>query len=251
MSNSDHTLDLAHLWPHVRQYNSDISKILGKSCPHPTYPLHVSWPLGHPFGDRCNEMMAQLILQIEQTLLAEMDAKGVKGDIVEFGIYRGYTLEKLIEKAEELKMDRNIYGFDSFEGLSEPSTKHDFENWYKGQFSAGYDEVAALLKLKDRPRLKLIKGWVNESLVSPEAKAIKKVAYARIDVDIYEPSRDCLDFLSTRLADGAILVFDDWTYTSEKGETKAFMDWCAKVPHLRFEWLGQCNWRFYLRVHHR
>lgn len=241
----------AHLWPHVQQYNRDIAAILGQSCPSPTYPLHLSWGLGHPFGDRFNEVLAKFIPFLEQNLLAEVHANGVKGDIVEFGIYQGYTLQKLIEKAEELNMGRNIYGFDSFEGLSQPSKEHDYENWEKGQYAAGYEQVAAYLKLDQRPFLKLIKGWVNETLPSPAAQAVKQIAYARIDVDIYEPSKDCLDYLSTRLSDGAILVFDDWCYASNKGETKAFMDWAKSVPHLRFEWLGQCSWRFYLRVHHR
>jgi hypothetical protein len=251
LSSAEKIMRRAHLWPHVRQYNNDIAAILGNDCPSPTYPLHVSWGLGHPLGDLFNEVMGQFIPRVEQSFLAEIHANGVAGDVVEFGIYHGYMLEKLIEKTEELKMSRNIYGFDSFEGLSEPSVEHDYENWKKGQYAAGYDQVAAYLKLKDRPNLKLIKGWLNETLQSPEAQAIKKIAYARIDVDIYEPTKDCLDYLSSRLADGAILVFDDWCYTSTKGETKAFIDWVKTVPNLEFEWLGQCNWRFYLRVHHR
>ena len=40
-----------------------------------------------------------------------------------------------------------------------------------------------------------------------------------------------------RLVDGAILVFDDWTYRTDKGETKAFYPWAQRQTHLRFEFL--------------
>jgi macrocin-O-methyltransferase TylF-like protien len=148
-------------------------------------------------------------------------------------------------------MDRDFYGFDSFEGLSEPSAESDYAGWAKGQYAAGYGEVAANLRLKDRPRLKLVKGFFDKSLKEPEAQAVNEIAYARIDCDIYQPAVECLDFLAPRLSDGAILAFDDWVYDIQKGETKAFHDWVPCVPHLKFEFLGFASWRFYMRVRHR
>jgi Macrocin-O-methyltransferase (TylF) len=244
-------LSQAGLWQHVQKYNRDIAEVLGKPCPSPTYFLHTSWNYGTPYGDLLNSKLAEVFGPFEESLIEELHTKSIEGAIVEFGVYQGYMLGRLIEKAESLGMRNSFYGFDSFEGLSEPSKDYDYGEWEKGQYAAAYDLVAKNLRLSERPFLKLIKGWVDDSLVTPEAQAIKQVSYARIDVDIYDPTVTCLNYLSNRLVDGAILAFDDWAYTSEKGESKAFIDWSHTVPHLQFEWLGQCSSRFYLRVLHR
>jgi Macrocin-O-methyltransferase (TylF) len=244
------TLYEAQLWPHVRKYNRDMMAILGHACAAPSYFLHTSWSFGTPFGDLHNIRLADVFVAVEESFIADLHTRRIEGAIVEFGIFQGFMLGKLLEKAESLGMERQFYGFDSFEGLSEPSKEHDYGEWKKGQYAAGFDLVAKNLRLSERPHLTLIKGWVEDSLKTPEAQAIKPIAYARIDVDIYDPTKDCLEYLSHRLADGAVLAFDDWAYTCERGESKAFIDWSRTVPHLRFEWLGQCSSRFYLRVHH-
>jgi Macrocin-O-methyltransferase (TylF) len=244
-------VEQAQLWSHSQKYNRDILQILGTVCPAPNYFFHSSWGFGTPFGDLHNQKLAAVFVPFEESLIEELHNTNVKGAIVEFGIYQGHMLNALITKAESLGMQREFYGFDSFEGLSEPSKEHDYESWQKGQYAAGYDLAAKTLRLPERPSLKLIKGWVNDSLKTPEAAAINPIAYARIDVDIYDPTVDCLNYLSNRLAHRAILAFDDWAYTSDKGESKAFIDWAKTVPHLGFEWLGQCSSRFYLRVLHR
>lgn len=241
----------ASLWPHVRDYNREIATILGRPCAAPTYFLHTSWELSTPFGDLHNEYLSRLFVAFENELLSDLITQGVEGSIVEFGVFEGNALGKLLTTAESLGAKRRFYGFDSFEGLSTPSREYDYDSWKEGQFKTTFEVAATNLRLSERPHLTLIKGWLDESLKTPEALAIDPIAYARIDVDIYEPSRDCLTYLSHRLADNAVLVFDDWAYTVHKGESKAFIDWAKTVPHLKFEWLGQCSSHFFLRVHRR
>ena len=64
--------------------------------------------------------------------------------------------------------------------------------------------------------------YFAESLKGADAARLKNVCFARIDCDIYEPALECLHYLTTRLSDGAILVFDDWSFNPEVGETRAF-----------------------------
>ena len=251
ISDRDRTYQNGHMWPHVRTYNNDIAAVLGKGCPSPIYFFHSSWAIGTSWGDIHANKLGDVFVPFEESLIELIEKEAVVGAIVEFGVYQGFMLNKLISKAESVGSKRNCFGFDSFEGLSEPSKENDYEGWQKGQYAAGYDLVAANLKLNQRPNLKLIKGWVEDTLKTPEALAINPIAYARIDVDIYDPTVDCLRFLSNRMADGSILAFDDWAYSSEKGESRAFFEWVPTVPHLKFEWLGQCSSRFYFRVRHK
>ena len=244
-------VDEAQLDEGRRIYNREIASALGAICPSPTYYMHSSWPHGTPQGDLHNVKLLDVAIEFECGLLEDLEMRGVSGCLAEFGIYHGSMLERLVSKLESLGSKRQVYGFDSFEGLSEPSAQADYEHWYKGQYAASYETVFANLRVNQRPQLTLVKGWLEQSLQSAEAQAIDSVAYARIDVDIHDPTRDCLKFLTHRLADGAILAFDDWTYSTSLGESKAFFDWMPSVPHLRFEWLGQAYTRFYLRVHRR
>jgi len=103
-----------------------------------------------------------------------------------------------------------------------------------------------------RPRLKLVKGFFEKSLRSADAQVAGKFCYVRIDCDIYQPALDCLHYLGPRLADGAILVFDDWPHVRGYGEQRAFEEWLPSVPNLEFEFLfyGTIG-HFYTRVHHK
>lgn len=241
----------AWLWPHTQSYNREIIALVEHAPPQPNYFFHGSWELGTPFGDKLNLCLHNLAMEFEESLIEGLRDSGIEGCIVEFGVYEGATLKRLIEAAEKAGITRKFYGFDSFEGLSAPSPEFDYDSWKEGQYSAGYEVAARNLRLSERPHLTLVKGWLQDSLRDPEVRKITDIAYARVDVDIYQPTVECLDFLANRMANGAILVFDDWAYTTEKGESRAFLEWVPKVPWYRFEHLAQCASRFYIKVHHR
>lgn len=122
---------------------------------------------------------------------------------------------------------RTIWGFDSFEGLPEPNAGLNPTCWTKGMYAAPYDAVAAWLRAVERPWLRLVKGWFSDTLPDEPARSIDKIAYARIDSDLYESRVDYLRFLEPRLAYGAVLVFDDWQFTNTHGEPRAFKEWAA------------------------
>jgi len=64
-------------------------------------------------------------------------------------------------------------------------------------------------------------------------QAVREIALARIDCDLYAPAVECLDYLAGRLSDQSVLVFDDWTFDLAKGETRAFAEWLppgAAIP---------------------
>ncbi len=194
--------------------------------------------------------MQDAINLVSIDLLDGLDSASIEGALVEFGVAQGGWLSPMLDHMERTGRKRSVFGFDSFEGLSEPNSTYDYPFWYKGEFAFSLEAAAAYLKASERPHLQLVKGWVNDTLKQPVATSISKIAFAKIDVDIYEPSVDCLEYLRDKLVDGAILFFDDWCYDVNIGETKAFYDWCQTVPQYRFEFIGFINWRLFLRVHH-
>jgi hypothetical protein len=136
--------------------------------------------------------------------------------------------------------------------LSEPHPEHDQAFWKKGQYACGLEQVSKNVRLSERPRMKLVKGFFEKSLLSPEALLAEQFCYARIDCDIYQPALECLRYLGPRLVDGAIVVFDDWPHTRGFGEQRALEEWLPTVPELQFEFLfyGAIG-HFYTRVHRR
>jgi hypothetical protein len=169
-------------------------------------------------------------------------AQNIQGAIIEFGVAQGGWLEKLYTINELYSPDREVIGFDSFEGLPETDRDNDYPAWRKGMYKADYETVAHNLKITERKNLKLIKGWFCDTFTSDAVKNIDKIAYARIDCDIYQSSFECFKFIDTRLSEGAVVVCDDWGW-SLGSETKAFYDW---LPHSRwnFEFL------FYIDLFH-
>ena len=143
------------------------------------------------------------------------------GDVCEFGVAQGATSRLLA--SEILETDRTLWLFDSFEGLPAPSGEdkliHDIFNLgsmerYKGTMASPETEV--LKKLESiafpRARTKVKKGWVRETIKQGELPS--RVSFAYVDFDFYEPIKDALEFLDTRMAPGGQIIVDDYGFFS-------------------------------------
>lgn len=215
--------------------------------------LHSIYPENSKYFQRCFNELLKVELEFAQDLIIDIRQRNIPGAFVEFGIFQGAWVQRLYEMTEQAGLrDREIWGFDSFKGLSAPHINHDSSFWKEGMYTASRAEVEKNLNLRKRPRIKLVEGFFSDSLHTSVATSIGKIAYARIDCDIYEPALECLNYLSQRLTHGAILVFDDWTHDIAYGEAKAFAEWIPNVPHLHFEFLCLGPWdHLYLRVLHK
>jgi hypothetical protein len=226
--------------------------VFGRRIPVPGVRLAASWPEDSAWGLRAYTALASVECEYARELLREIAAKNIPGDIAEFGIFEGWWINYLWQATESAGLRRRIYGFDSFEGLSEPHPQRDHSFWKKGQYACSLEQVSRNVKLAERPRIQLVKGFFETSLRSAEALLAEEFCYARIDCDIYQPALECLQYLGPRLADGAIVVFDDWPHLRGLGEQRALEEWLPSAPHLQFEFLfyGAIG-HFYTRVHHR
>ncbi len=213
-----------------------------------------TWPFstfaqGTPWSDEVVYGMQRGEFLFAEHLMEKLDADGVPGDVVEFGCFGGTWLNTLADIIEKRANGRLLWGFDSFEGLPPPDPEKDGTIWEQGQYAATVEQVAASVRAEDRPFIRLEQGWFSDSLKREPATNIAQIAYARIDSDLYSSAVDCLEFLTDRLADGAILVFDDWQFSVNHGEVLAFREWIAAHPEFRFEFLGMNMWaHLYLRV---
>ena len=233
-------------------YEDWFASVFGKHVPAPGARIATSWPDESVWGQRAHCALVAIECDYVRTLLQEIREKQIEGDLVEFGIFQGWWVNFLWEETEKMGLFRRVYGFDSFEGLSEPDAQFDLSNWEKGQYACSLAQVSQNVREKERPRIRLAKGFFEESLHRADARLAGKFCFARIDCDLYRPALECLQFLSNRLTDGAILVFDDWPHMLGYGEQRAFQEWLPSVTHLEFEFLFYNTiGHFYLRVHHK
>lgn len=208
---------------------------LGQNC------LFWTLPFGSPEMQQLNEAMSKIEFGLFGRWLQAIRDEQVPGAIVEFGVWQGNGLEQIIIRAEALGLRRPVFGFDSFEGLPQPSDD-DLKCFKAGAFVGSIDDVSARLKTAERPHVRLVKGWFCDSLRSPEIvneAGLARIAFARIDGDLYESTVDCLNFLEGRLAHGSYLMFDDWAHRQDLGETKAFFEFFERTQsRYRFEHLA-------------
>jgi O-methyltransferase len=145
-------------------------------------------------------------------------AHDVEGDTAECGVQTGSS-SWLICKG----LGRKHHGFDSFEGLSEPVAK-DGTFWKKGNLTISEQVATDNLSEFD---VTLYKGWIPDRF--PEV-ADRKFAFVHIDVDIYQPTLDSIEFFYPRLNPGGVLVCDDYGFTNCPGATAAIDEYMADKP---------------------
>jgi O-methyltransferase len=171
------------------------------------------------------------------------DGMKVPGDICEFGVAQGATSKLLASEIMPLT-DRNFWLFDSFEGLPAPSKEdrliHDIfklgtMDKYKGTMASPETEVLGKLASVNFPRqrIKIKKGWVKDAIKSGELP--EQVAFAYVDFDFYDPIKDALAFLDTRMPAGGRIVVDDYGFFSEGAQLAVDQFVAAAGGRYKFE----------------
>ena len=143
-------------------------------------------------------------------------AKNVPGDTAECGVYAGagsYIMCKVNQ--EDSGTNRLHHIFDSFEGLSSPS-ELDGKHWREGDLSCSHNTVVD--NLLEFPNVKIHKGWIPQGFAEVERDLF---CFVHIDVDLYQPTRDSIEFFYPRVNAGGLILCDDYGFTSCPGATKA------------------------------
>ncbi len=147
------------------------------------------------------------------TLLQQ--ALHVEGGIWECGVYKGGTAAMMAAMLADKGPHKRLFLFDTFEGMPETDAAKDRHK--KGDFAdtsleavAGHVGHAALCVFR--------KGFIPATFAGLEAE---RIAFAHIDVDIYQSILDCLEFIWPRLSFGGFIVFDDYGFSSCPGARAA------------------------------
>ncbi|MDP7201911.1 MAG: crotonobetainyl-CoA--carnitine CoA-transferase [Dehalococcoidia bacterium] len=179
-------------------------------------------------------------IELQNTLFFDHIYKqilGVHGVLMEFGTRYGHNLALLTELRgiyEPYVRSRKIIGFDSFEGFLSVDPK-DGKNLSVGRFatSRGYDKYLERV-LTSHESLSPISHIRKFEIVSGDAATMLEkyleahpetiVAFAHFDLDLYKPTKACLEILSNYITKGTIIGFDQLCLETCPGETIAFRE---------------------------
>lgn len=149
--------------------------------------------------------------------------KDVEGDLVECGVGRGRFFSIFVFANQYFNLDRTIYGFDSFEGFPVANEKDIGTRVQKIEKISGWDNVqpemvqyvidsdadgeGSISLLKDqKPKLKIIKGFFNDTLIG---NLPNKISFLHLDADLYISTKDPLKQCLPRMNSGGIIIFDE------------------------------------------
>jgi O-methyltransferase len=152
----------------------------------------------------------------------------VDGDLAEVGVFRGGTARVICEA----KGNRPLHLFDTFEGLPEPGQIDTA--FRKGEYACSLERVKAFLT--DCPAVEYYKGRFPGTASSLGNRAF---SFVHLDVDLYESTREALEFFYPRLQQGGIIVSHD--YVEFPGVRHAFDEFFAGKAEPVIELTGnQC-----------
>lgn len=150
-----------------------------------------------------------------ETLLFALETAPAEGMALEFGVWSGRSLRVVAES----RQGRDVYGFDSFQGLPED---------YRWDVGRG---TFALDTLPDVPGAELVVGWFADTLPEFLDTHDGPVAFVHVDSDLYSSAATVLGLVGPRLMAGSVLMFDEFfNYQGwEKHEFRAWREWLDRT----------------------
>ena len=169
----------------------------------------------------------------------------LRGEIIECGVFKGNSLMRWIKFRSLLEnsYSRKIYGFDTFGPFPDASIEEDKVKRQAFINEAGSESVKKnqfenyLKNLNLTENVFLIEGDVNKTVPDFISKNKEiRISLLHIDVDLYQPTKTCIEVFFPHVVKGGIIVLDD--YGAFPGANKAIEEFIDnknyRVEQLRY-----------------
>lgn len=167
------------------------------------------------------------------------------GDFVECGVYMGGSSAEMIYAAGLLNLEKNMWMYDTYNGVPEPSEEDTIELsaghvtstlewWRENKQDKNGESAWCYSSLEDvktniqeftagcgyRGSVHYVKGLVQDTIPK---EAPEKISILRVDVDLVEPTMHVLKHLYPRVVSGGHVILDDYgKFPSIKSEIDKF-----------------------------
>ena len=139
----------------------------------------------------------------------------VAGDYVEIGCYRGSSACVALAYMREIRLKRNCFFLDVFDGFTYQAAKDSADAMWAGTHETeGLDIVGKRILECCDPLSGLLAEVVKTNVIEDELpEQIADIALANIDVDLYEAVLAALVRIAPRMAVGGIVIVEDPGHT--------------------------------------
>jgi O-methyltransferase len=168
-------------------------------------------------------------------------------DIAECGVWKGHSAWMIANIFSQNSFTGTFHIFDSFEGGLSDKVKKD-QNLVRNMsieqikrekeiFSSRESQVANCLSSFDF--INIYAGWIPDRFFDVDTK---NFSFVHIDVDLYQPTLDSLEFFWPRIIKGGYLIIDDYGSSQFPGASAA-VDEFLKINPVSFFYkvpMGSC-----------
>lgn len=132
----------------------------------------------------------------------------VEGGVVEAGVWKGDSARILSWYKKE---DKLLYLLDTFKGLplDTPKDHFTYPGLLEGKFKLeGMAKKDTLKRLRALKGTKILEGEVEK--IAPKFLDKCKFSLVHLDIDLYKPTKFCIEFFWERMSRGAIMFIHDY-----------------------------------------
>ena len=146
------------------------------------------------------------------------------GDIIECGVFRGFSSAVAVRYTEFEKIDKKLFLFDTWEGIPEAQMDKDRKQIEAYKNIENYEKVVE--RFSSYKNVKLIKGQVPDVFKTIEMP--KKISFLHLDMNNATAEIGALEALFEKMVKGAICILDDFGFQIAREQTRAETDWFSK-----------------------
>jgi O-methyltransferase len=155
------------------------------------------------------------------SLLESILQKNIDGEIVEFGCYVGESSKYFRMMLDYYRSNKELYVYDSFEGLPELSKYEEGTGWRSGTLVTTKEILISNFQNNGLREPIIYKGWFKDV---PEINIPNKIAFAFLDGDFYDSIYDSLNKIFNKVSIGGIICFHDYERPDLPGVKAAIDD---------------------------
>lgn len=173
--------------------------------------------------DQVDRDELSVILQLLERQLED----NINGAVVEFGCYAGTTSLFIKRLLDYYRSNSEFHVYDSFVGLPEKMGQDSSpagEQFKAGELSVSKKEFLFNFKKANLSPPVVHKGWF-EDLGDEDVPG--GISFAFLDGDYYSSVKVPLRLIEAKLAQGAVIIIDDYANEALPGAAKATNEWLS------------------------
>jgi len=150
--------------------------------------------------------------------------------VIEIGVYEGGSARFIAEALHARGLHLPIAACDTFAGHAVVDEAVDGRHAVGKQFVKA-DVAAVRDYLRQHGNVQVVVGDIHQTSASLDS--MRDLGLVHVDVDVYPPTRHCLEVFGPRVVAGGTIVVDDYGFKTCPGAKKAVDEFAAAHPEFR------------------